>query len=77
MDIANKIQRTCLDALSGKFNRCEITVVLHVLQSDGGILAACLNATVLGLIDAGIPLVDLVCCCTVGMIDETAVLGRL
>lgn len=43
-----------------------INVTLHVLSQDGSLLAACLNAATLALIDAGIPMTDYVAACTVG-----------
>jgi exosome complex component RRP41 len=43
-----------------------INIVLHVLSQDGSLLAACLNAATLALIDAGIPMRDYVAACTTG-----------
>lgn len=43
-----------------------ITITLHVLSSDGSLLATLINATTLALIDAGIPLRDYLCACTAG-----------
>ncbi|KAM3425399.1 Exosome complex component ski6 [Cercospora zeina] len=43
-----------------------ISIVLHVLSQDGALLAACLNAATLALIDAGIPMKDYVAACTTG-----------
>jgi exosome complex component RRP41 len=43
-----------------------ILVSLHVLSSDGGILAALINAATLALIDAGIPMSDSLVACTAG-----------
>ena len=37
-----------------------------MLSQDGGLLAACLNAATLALIDAGIPMSDYVAACTTG-----------
>lgn len=44
-----------------------ITIHVSVLSSDGSLLAACLNAGTLALIDAGIPMPGLLCGCTAGM----------
>ena len=55
-----------------------ITLSLHLLSSDGSVLAALLNASTLALIDAGIPMKDYICACTAGSTssyssnDETA-----
>ena len=43
---------------------------MQVLQSDGGILSACINAATLALIDAGIPMKDYVCACTASLIYD-------
>lgn len=40
--------------------RSEITIQLHILSQDGGVLAACVNASTLALIDAGVPMTDYV-----------------
>jgi hypothetical protein len=58
------------------YPRSEIDIQIHVLQSDGGALHVCLNATTLALIDAGIALSDYVCACSAGLIDSTPVLGN-
>jgi exosome complex component RRP41 len=43
-----------------------ITLSLHLLSSDGSVLAALLNASTLALIDAGMPMKDYICACTAG-----------
>lgn len=43
----------------------------QILQSDGGNYSVCVNAATLAVIDAGIPMRDYVCACTVGFVDET------
>ncbi|KAK5019445.1 3' exoribonuclease family, domain 1-domain-containing protein [Cryomyces antarcticus] len=43
-----------------------ITIAIHVLSQDGSLLAACLNAATLALIDAGVPMSDYICACTAG-----------
>ena len=43
-----------------------ITIHLHVLSQDGSLLATCLNAATIALIDAGIPMSDYVAACTTG-----------
>jgi exosome complex component RRP41 len=43
-----------------------ISITLHILNQDGSLLAACINATTLALIDAGIPMRDYVVACTAG-----------
>ncbi|KAF2186659.1 ribosomal protein S5 domain 2-like protein [Zopfia rhizophila CBS 207.26] len=41
-----------------------ITLNLHILSQDGSLLAACLNAATLALIDAGVPMTDYLVACT-------------
>jgi exosome complex component RRP41 len=43
-----------------------ITLTLHVLSTDGSLLATCLNACTLALVDAGIPMKDYVTAVTCG-----------
>jgi len=43
-----------------------ITLTLHILSQDGSLLAACLNASTLALIDSGIPMADYIAACTAG-----------
>ena len=38
------------------YPRSQIDIYVHVLQQDGSLLAACINATTLALITAGVPL---------------------
>jgi len=49
------------------YPRSEINVYVQVVQQDGGLLQACINATTLALITAGIPLYDFVCAVTGGV----------
>ena len=54
------------------YPRSTITITLAVLSQDGSLLAACLNAATLALIDAGIPMSDYVVACTSGSISSYA-----
>lgn len=49
-----------------------INLVLHVLSQDGSLLAACLNAATLALVDAGIPMSDYVVAITAGSTSSYA-----
>ena len=49
-----------------------ITVMLHVLSQDGSLLAACINATTLALVDAGIPMQQYISACTAGSTSSHA-----
>lgn len=61
------LQRTFSSViLTHLFPRSEILITLHILSQDGSVLATCINATTLALIDAGIPLYDYITACTAG-----------
>lgn len=49
------------------YPRSQIDIYVQVLQQDGGLLQACINATTLALVNAGIPLLDFVCAVTGGV----------
>jgi exosome complex component RRP41 len=49
------------------YPRSQIDVFILVLQQDGGLLQACLNATTLALANAGVPLTDYVCAISAGV----------
>ncbi|KAI0293814.1 ribosomal protein S5 domain 2-type protein, partial [Russula brevipes] len=60
------------------YPRSQIDIFVHVLQQDGGVLQAAVNATTVALVNAGVPLADYVCAVTGGvhaaapMLDLTA-----
>lgn len=56
------------------YPRSQIDINVQVLQSDGSLLQAAINATTLALIDAGIPLNDYVCAITCALHDATPLL---
>ncbi|KAI9757780.1 MAG: Exosome non-catalytic core component [Chaenotheca gracillima] len=68
----SEMQSTIANAFSSSlfthlYPHSTIEIHLHVLNQDGSILAACLNAATLALIDAGIPMADYVVACTAGL----------
>ncbi|KAK5132892.1 hypothetical protein LTR08_008412 [Meristemomyces frigidus] len=63
LTIAAAFQHTLFTHL---YPHSTITLTLHVLSQDGALLAACLNAATLALIDAGIPMSDYIAACTTG-----------
>ncbi|KAI4142306.1 MAG: hypothetical protein L6R39_004985 [Caloplaca ligustica] len=63
MTIANAFSNTLFTNL---YPRSTILITLHVLSQDGSLLAACLNAATLALIDAGVPMSDYIVACTSG-----------
>lgn len=54
------------------FPNSKISLALHVLSSDGSLLAALINAATLALIDAGIPISDYISACTAGSTSSHA-----
>lgn len=48
------------------YPKSKIEIVVWILADDGGRLCAAINATTLALVDAGIPMKDLVCACSAG-----------
>lgn len=59
------------------YPKSKIQVVVWILADDGGRLCAAINATTLALVDAGIPMKDLVCSCSAGGNGGDAVLVDL
>jgi len=53
--------------------RSQIDIYVEVLQSDGGNYCACVNAASLALMDAGVPMRDLVCACSASLCDDTPI----
>lgn len=56
------------------YPRTQILITCHVLAHDGGVLACATNAITLALVDAGIPLYDLVSAVNVGLYNNSVVL---
>ena len=52
------------------YPRSSVTISLHVLSFDGALLAACLNAASLALVDAGIPMPSILVAVTSGIIPS-------
>lgn len=53
------------------YPRSQIDIYVQTLQSDGGNVAACINAATLALIDAGVPMKDFVSACTCAFVKES------
>jgi exosome complex component RRP41 len=56
------------------YPRTQIDVSVCVLQADGGVRSAAMNAVTLALIDAGVALEDFVCACSIGSIGGALLL---
>lgn len=52
----------------------QIDIFVQVLQADGGTRCACINAAMLALAEAGIPMRDVVAACAAGHLDSTPLL---
>lgn len=56
-----------------KYPRAEIRISVHVMQIDGSVRCACINAASMALICAGLEMRDTVCACSAGILDATIV----
>ena len=56
------------------YPRSQINISIVLLESDGGVRSAAINATTLALIDAGVALEDFVCSCSAGSVQGTLLL---
>lgn len=52
------------------YPRSEISIVVHILESDGSVICSILNAVTLGMMDAGIALSDMIIGCSVGYLKQ-------
>lgn len=70
-ELSNFVKKTMESAvLLTLYPRAKISIRLTILADDGSRLPACINATTLALIDAGIPMKDMVCACSAGLITS-------
>jgi exosome complex component RRP41 len=53
-----------------RYPRASIDVYIEVLEADGGTRCASINAAAVALVDAGIPMRDLVSACAVGKVED-------
>jgi len=68
LDFASTIKATFEPVIqTNLYPRSQVDIYINVLQQDGGVLQACINATTLALAAAGIPLLDFVCAVTGGV----------
>jgi len=75
MAVASFVEDTFSQVVQTKlFQKSQIDITVQIFQVDGGVLSACINATTLALIDAGIPMLDFLTSCTVGYLDQTILL---
>lgn len=57
--------------LTHLYPRSQISIYVQVLKDGGGAAAAAINAVSLALINAGIPMKEMVCACSVGYAEGT------
>jgi exosome complex component RRP41 len=57
-----------------RYPRSVIDVYVEIIQADGGTRCASINAAAVALVDAGIPMKDLVAACAAGKMDGNLVL---
>ncbi|CAG8661482.1 5457_t:CDS:2 [Acaulospora morrowiae] len=75
LEIASAVKQTFEPVImTSLFARSQIDIYLQILQFDGGIIQICINAATLALIDAGIPMLEYVCACSAGIIENTILL---
>jgi exosome complex component RRP41 len=63
--------------LVDQFPKSQIEIFVEILQQDGSPVSAAINAVTLALINAGIPLRDVVASCTLGLMDNKSILVDL
>ncbi|KAJ3330655.1 Exosome complex component RRP41 [Blyttiomyces sp. JEL0837] len=75
MELAYHI-KTAFEAIImiGSYPRSEINIHIQILQVDGGLPHAAINAATLALIDAGVPMQDYVVACSSGFANGSAIL---
>jgi len=75
LELAQSVKQTFEPiVLTQLSSRSEIDIYLQVLQNDGGVLQACINASTLALVHAGVHMTDYVCATSAGFFENTAVL---
>ena len=69
-EISSMIERVFESAiLTHMFAKSQIDISVQVLQSDGSVASAAVNAVSLALVNAGVPMSDFVCGCNVGVLQ--------
>lgn len=72
--VAGLVQRVMDGVVLGDaYARSQIDVYLQVLQNDGALAVAAVNAAALALVDAGVAMADCVVACSVGFVDGVLV----
>ena len=67
LEIASTVERSFEHVImTHLFPRSQFDINIHAIQEDGGVLPAAINATTLALVDAGVPLHDMLVACVSG-----------
>lgn len=68
LELASTIRSTFEPVIqTSLYPRTQIDIFVQILAQDGSVLSACINATTLALVTAGIPLLDFVCAVSGGV----------
>lgn len=71
LEVTSIVKDICETAiLSETYPHSQIDIYLEVLQADGSLLAACINAASLALVHAGIALKDMIVSASSGLIND-------
>jgi len=60
--------------LTHLYPRSQISIFIQVIADDGGALPVAINAASVALVNAGVPMKEFVCACSVGFADNTPLL---
>eukprot|EP00871_Galdieria_phlegrea_P004043 jgi/Galph1/463/GphlegSOOS_G5253.1 len=75
VEIASSIKKIFENVLiTSSFPRSRVDVFVQVLQADGGERCAAINAVTLAMVNAGIPMKDLIVSCSAGFIENTSLI---
>nr|CAG4641960.1 EOG090X0BHT [Eurycercus lamellatus] len=70
-EMSTHLQETFAAAIRKElYPRSQIDIFIEVLQADGGNYTACVNAGMMALVDAGVPLKDTVVSCTASLVKN-------
>nr|CAG4645044.1 EOG090X0BHT [Leptodora kindtii] len=71
-EMSNHLVQTFQSAIRTElYPRSQIDIFVEVLQADGGNYSACVNAAMMALVDAGVPMKDCVVSCTASLVKNT------
>lgn len=75
VEIASSIKKTFESVLlTDLFPHSRVDVYIQVLQADGGERSAAINAVTIAMVNAGIPMKDLIISCSSGYMENTTVM---